>query len=89
MSRIGNRTLTIPANVEIKDENGVLTVKGPKGELSLTVSPLLKVKVEDGSLTVEKVKDTKEANILSGTTNANISNMLTGVTEGLQKNLKL
>ena len=88
MSRIGNRKLTIPANVEIKDENGVLTVKGPKGELTLTVSPLLKVKVEDGSLTIEKVKDTKESNILSGTTNANINNMITGVTEGFTKELE-
>ena len=88
MSRIGNRKLTIPSNVEIKDENGVLTVKGPKGELSLSISPLLKINVSDGTLTVEKVKDTKEANTLSGTTNANINNMLIGVTEGFKKELE-
>ena len=88
MSRIGNRKLTIPENVEIKNDNNVITVKGPKGELTLTVNPILKVTVEDGLLTVDKVKDTEQANILSGTTNANLKNMLIGVTDGFTKELE-
>ena len=88
MSRIGNRKLTIPAGVEIKNDNNVITVKGPKGELTLTVNPILKVTVEDGLLTVDKVKDTEQANILSGTTNSNLKNMITGVTDGFTKELE-
>ena len=82
MSRIGNRKLTIPEGVTVSFNDGVVTVKGAKGELTLSVSPLVKVVVEGNEITTEKVKDTKEANILSGTTNSNINNMLIGVSTG-------
>ena len=88
MSRIGNRKLTIPEKVEVTVNGNEVTVKGPKGELNLTVSPLLKVTVQDNEITVSKVKDTKEANILSGTTNANINNMLVGVSKGFSRELE-
>ena len=88
MSRIGNRRLTIPEKVEINITDNVITVKGPKGELSLTFSNLLKVTVEDNEVVVSKIKDTKEANIMSGTTNSNINNMLKGVSEGFTKELE-
>ena len=88
MSRIGNRRLAIPEKVEVNINENVVTVKGPKGELSLEVNPIVKVTIEDNEVVVSKVKDTKEANILSGTTNANINNMLVGVSEGYTKELE-
>ena len=88
MSRIGNRRLTIPEKVEVNITDNVVTVKGPKGELSLSFSNLLKVTVEDNEVVVSKIKDTKEANIMSGTTNSNINNMIKGVSEGFTKELE-
>ena len=88
MSRIGNRKLTIPEGVTVSFNDGIVTVKGAKGELTLPVSPLVKVVVEGNEITTEKVKDTKEANILSGTTNSNINNMLIGVSTGYTKDLE-
>ena len=88
MSRIGNRRLTIPEKVEVNITDTNVTVKGPKGELSLDINPIIKITVENNEIIVSKVKDTKEANILSGTTNANINNMLIGVSEGYTKELE-
>ena len=88
MSRIGNRRLTIPEKVEVTINGSDIAVKGPKGELSITVNTLLKVTVEENEVVVTKLKDTKEANILSGTTNANINNMIIGVSEGFTKELE-
>ena len=53
MSRIGNRIITIPAGVTVENNDNVITVKGPKGELSLNLVNGLNVKIEDGSLKVE------------------------------------
>ncbi len=88
MSRIGNRKLTIPEGVEVKNESNTITVKGPKGELSLVVSPLVNVTVDGNELITTMAKDTKEANVLSGTTNSNINNMLIGVSTGYTKELE-
>ncbi len=88
MSRIGNRKLTIPEGVEVKNESNTITVKGPKGELSLVVSPLVNVTIDGNELTTTMAKDTKEANVLSGTTNSNINNMLIGVSTGYTKELE-
>ena len=88
MSRIGNRVLTIPEKVEVAVNDNIVTVKGPKGELSLNINPVIKVVVNDSKLTVQKTVDSKEANILSGTANANINNMIVGVSEGFTKNLE-
>lgn len=88
MSRIGNRRLTIPEKVEVVIDGNNVTVKGPKGELSINVSPLVSIAVEENEVVVTKVKDNKEANILSGTTNANINNMLIGVSSGFTKELE-
>jgi large subunit ribosomal protein L6 len=88
MSRIGNRRLTIPQNVEVNINENIVTVKGSKGELTLTINPIVKVTVEENEVVVSKVKDTKEANIIQGTTNANINNMLVGVSKGFTKELE-
>ena len=88
MSRIGNRRLTIPEGVEVNITDNMVSVKGPKGELTLNINPIVKVSVEENEIVVTKVKDTKEANVLSGTTNANVNNMLIGVSKGFTKDLE-
>ena len=82
MSRIGKRVLTIPANVNVDVNENKVTVKGPKGELSLEVIKTLKVTLNENTLTVEKLKEDKFTNQMHGTTNANIKNMIIGVSEG-------
>ena len=89
MSRIGKRVLTIPENVNVNVNENKVTVKGPKGELSLDLIKTLKVNVEGNELTVEKLKDDKFTNQMHGTTNANINNMITGVSEGFKKGLEI
>ena len=89
MSRIGKRVLTIPENVNVEVNGQKVTVKGPKGELSLNLVKNIDVKVNGNELTVEKVKDDKFTSQMHGTTNANIRNMLIGVTEGYKKGLEI
>ena len=89
MSRIGKRVLTIPAGVTVDVNDHKVTVKGPKGELHLDVIKTLNVKVEGTELTVEKLKEDKFTNQMHGTTNANIHNMLVGVSEGFKKELEI
>ena len=89
MSRIGKRILTIPAGVTVDVNDNKVTVKGPKGELSLDVIKTLDVKVNGTELTVEKLKEDKFTNQMHGTTNANIHNMVVGVSEGFKKELEI
>ena len=89
MSRIGKRVLTIPENVNVNVDENRITVKGPKGELSLDLVKTIKVNVEGNTLTVEKLKEDKFTNQMHGTTNANINNMLIGVSEGFKKGLEI
>lgn len=89
MSRIGKRVLTIPAGVNVNVEDGKVTVKGPKGELSLDTIKTIKVNVEGTEVTVEKLKEDKFTNQMHGTTNANINNMIKGVSEGFKKELEI
>jgi len=88
MSRIGERKLTIPAGVEVTIDNSLVTVKGSKGELKLNVSPLIEVKVEDGVVKTIQRKESKQANVMQGTTNSLISSMITGVSTGFEKGLE-
>ncbi len=90
MSRIGDRKLTIPDNVHVEILNDVVTVKGPKGELSRIIPKNVIVKINDKDLTVE-LKDVKDkyAGINQGTINSHISNMFEGVTEGFVKKLEI
>ena len=89
MSRIGKRILTIPAGVNVDVNENTVTVKGPKGELKLDVIKTLKVNINGTELTVEKLKNDKFTNQMHGTTNANIKNMLVGVSEGFKKGLEI
>jgi large subunit ribosomal protein L6 len=86
MSRIGNRILTIPENVTVTVDGNKVSVKGPKGELSTEVNKNITVSVKDNTVVVERSND--EFKNFHGTANANIKNMIVGVTEGYEKNLE-
>lgn len=87
MSRIGNRKIEIPAGVTITEENGIVKVTGPKGELTTTLVNGISVKVEGNTLEVLRKNDTYKA--MHGTVNANINNMIVGVTKGFEKQLEI
>ncbi len=88
MSRIGERKLTLPAGVTVDVDKTTVTVKGTKGELKLNYSDLIKVEVVENVVTTSKIKDTKKANVMQGTTNSLISNMITGVSAGYEKGIE-
>ena len=87
MSRIGNRKLEIPAGVEVKEENGIVTVKGPKGELTTKLAQGISVKIDGNTLEVLRENDLYKP--MHGTINANIHNMIVGVTKGFKKELEI
>ena len=87
MSRIGRKPISIPAGVEFKVEDSVVTVKGPKGTLTQKVHPNMSFSLEDGVLTVIRPDDAKENRALHGLTRSLVSNMVIGVTEGFKKEL--
>ena len=89
MSRIGNRKINIPEGVTVAVDNNVVTVKGPKGELSLEINRDLTVTINENELTVERPNDLKVMKSLHGTTNANIKNMIIGVSEGYKSELEI
>ena len=88
MSRIGKRELVIPTGVTVTVDNNTVTVKGPKGELSLTKADIITVKEVEGKIITGRPNDAKVSRQLHGTTNALISNMIVGVTEGYTKGLE-
>jgi len=89
MSRIGNRVLTFPESVSVTNENGQITVKGPKGELSLSLDANISVAVEGNEVKVTRNSEIKKAKQMHGTTNALIANMIKGVSEGYEKGLEI
>ena len=89
MSRIGNRKLVIPEGVTITEENNVVTVKGPKGELTTNLAENITIKVEGNTLEVLRSNDNNNTKTMHGTINALINNMMTGVTKGFEKGLEI
>ena len=89
MSRIGKRVLTIPENVNVELNDNKLTVKGPKGELSLNIVPEIEVSIQDKEITVKCLNNIKHTNEMHGTMNALIQNMLIGVSKGYTKGLEI
>lgn len=89
MSRIGRKPINIPTGVDVKLDNGVITVKGPKGTLTQNVHPNMIVKIEDSVITVERPNDDKENRSLHGLTRTLIANMVEGVTNGFKKELEV
>lgn len=89
MSRIGRMPVSLPAGVEVKVDGNIITVKGPKGQLSQEISKLVKVSVEDGELSLTRGGDSKEERQQHGLARALVNNMVTGVTAGYEKKLQL
>ncbi len=89
MSRIGKTPILVPAGVTVKVDNNVVTVKGPKGELSQSVASDITVKVEDGHVVVERPSDDREHRAQHGLYRALIHNMVVGVSEGYRKEMEL
>ena len=86
MSRIGNRILTIPEGVSVSVNGNIVTVKGPKGELSTEINRNITVEVEGNEVKVTRKNDNFKN--FHGTANANIKNMIIGVSEGYEKKLE-
>ena len=89
MSRIGKAPITVPAGVSIQVKDNVVTVKGPKGELSQEVNPEITVNVEEGQIELTRPSDAREHRSLHGLYRALINNMVVGVSEGYKKVLEL
>ena len=90
MSRIGNAPIEIPAGVTVTlGEENLVTVKGPKGELSRHIHPEMKVTVEGNIVKVERPSDDKTHRSLHGLSRTLIHNMVLGVTEGFSKSLEI
>ncbi len=89
MSRIGMMPVEIPKGVDVSLDGRALSVKGPKGELSLDVHPDLSVKLEDGAVTVERPTDQARHKALHGLVRSLVDNMITGVSQGFSKTLEI
>ena len=87
MSRIGKIPVTIPAGVDVKIDGTTVTVKGPKGELTRTFSPLMSFEQDGAILTVKRPDDSAEAKSQHGLTRTLIHNMVEGVSNGFSKKL--
>ena len=87
MSKIGKLPVAIPAGVTITNKDGIVTVKGPKGELSQSVNELVSVEIKDGELSVTAKDESKASNAAHGLYRVLIQNMVTGVTTGFSKTL--
>ena len=87
MSRIGNRIITIPEGVTVTEENNVVTVKGPKGELKQEMLKGISMKQEGNEIRLERANENVKA--MHGTMNALINNMIIGVTKGYEKGLEI
>ena len=89
MSRIGRKPVTLPAGVEVKVDGNVITVKGPKGELSQEIGEQITATVDGTELVFTRPSDTKEDKAQHGLARALVNNMVTGVTSGFEKKLKI
>lgn len=89
MSRIGKRPVAIPGGVTASVEGNILSVKGPKGTLTLTMSDLINYTVEEGSISVKPANDTRQARAFWGMQRTLVSNLVEGVTNGFTKVLEI
>ena len=89
MSRIGRLPIDIPAGVDVKIDGQAVSVKGPKGELSLTVAAPIEVKLEENQVLVTRPDDERTSRSLHGLTRTLIANQIIGVTQGYSKALEI
>ncbi len=85
MSRIGKLPIPVPQKVTVVSKKNQVTVKGPKGEMNLTIPAGIKVKIDDDLIVLSRKSDTKELAMLHGTTRAHLANRVKGVSEGHKK----
>jgi len=89
MSRIGRLPVIVPGGVDVTIKGREVTVKGPKGLLSLEISSPIEISQNDGTLTVTRPNDEGEVRALHGLSRSLVANMVTGVTEGYRKTLEI
>ena len=89
MSRIGNKTITVPEGVDVKLENQVITVKGPKGTLTREIHKNMKVSLEGNVIKVERPNEEKENRSLHGLTRTLINNMIQGTVKEFERVLEI
>ena len=89
MSRVGSSAITIPADVTLSNDGGVIVVKGKNGELSTSLHSDVELSVADNIATLKPARDTRQAKALWGTMRSNLNNMVVGVTEGFTRKLEI
>ena len=89
MSRIGKKVITIPEGVTVTQDGNMVTVKGPKGELTHAIDSEMTLDTQDNELTVARPNDSKKMRTIHGTTRSLVDNMVEGVTKGFEKTLEL
>jgi len=89
MSRIGNAPIAIPEGVEISQSEGIITVKGKKGELTQEMDSCVEMKIEDNTVTFNRVSNAPEHRSKHGLYRSLVNNMVIGVSEGFKKELEV
>ncbi len=89
MSRIGNRVIIIPEGVTVETNDNIVKVSGPKGNMEMELKSPITIEINGNEITLKKNKETKQANILHGTMNANLNNIIKGCKEGFKKELEI
>lgn len=89
MSRVGQKPIAIPDGVEARLHRRMVSVKGPKGELSQGIPPSCEISIEEGQIVVKRNREDKQSRALHGTIRSLIYNMTVGVSTGFEKELKI
>lgn len=89
MSKVGKKSIIIPQGVTVTFQDGVLTAKGPKGELKMTPVPLMQIEILEKEIRVKRPNDERQSKELHGLTRTLINNLLKGVSEGYFKKLEV
>jgi len=89
MSRMGKKPIPIPGDVDVKLEGGLLTVRGPKGELKRRIHPKVQIKAEGNKILLSMADATRESRSLNGLFWVLVSNMVIGVTKGFERGLEI
>lgn len=89
MSRVGKKAIVVPKGVSVTIDSGNVKVKGPKGEIERQFDPAMEITQQDGELYVSRPSDRRDHRALHGLTNALLTAMITGVTDGFQKKLEI
>ncbi len=89
MSRVGRAPITLPKGVELQVAEGLIKVKGPKGQLEVVISPRIRVELEDGVVTLERPSDHRNDRAQHGLARSLIANAVAGVSEGFKKSLEI